>query len=410
MSNDYVIQKKEGAEERNTGFLKSKLTLLLAALLPIIVLAGMVYWFTSGGSRLIETSTVPVERLDFERIVLQRGKIVAYLRNTGPTEVTVAQVTVNEALWEASIEPSNVIPRLGRATITIPYHWVEGEPYEITVITSTGLKFTGKVEIATLTPTPSLRYFGTFALLGIYVGVIPVYLGIMWLPFLRRMSKKWLDFFLSLTAGLLVFLGIDTMEEAFEVAGRIPDVFQGIALIAIGVGVSLLGLTAVSQKTTGRNGKGESSYDRLALAYMIALGIGLHNLGEGLAIGAAYVVGEIALGAFLVIGFAVHNITEGLAIVAPISRDKIKNIHLLFMGFIAGFPAVVGTWIGGFTYSQVLAILFFALGAGAIFQVVYKLIRLILRETEGEFVNVTNFIGLIVGFLIMYITALFVVA
>ncbi len=411
MSNDRVAEESNMLEVRRGGLFRSKLTLFLTALIPIVVLAGMVYWFATKGASLIETPAVPVEKLDFERIILHPEKIIAYVRNTGPTTITIGQVTVNEALWEASVYPSNVIPRLGSATITIPYHWVEGEPYEITAITSTGIKFTGSVEIAKETPKPGWRYFGIFAMLGIYVGVIPVYLGFLWFPFLRRVSKKWMNFFLSLTAGLLIFLGADALHEAFEVAERTPGVFQGVALITIGTLLSFLFLVIVGRRTMGSQASQKGDfYVRLTLAYMIALGIGLHNLGEGLAIGSAYVLGEVALGAFLVIGFAIHNITEGFGIVAPVaSGDKPRNIHFLILGLVAGAPAILGTWIGGFIYSDIWATLFFAIGAGAIFQVVYEIIKLMSRESEAGIGNLTNFAGLVLGLLIMYVTGLFVV-
>jgi zinc transporter ZupT len=371
----------------------------------------MVYWFMTRGTSLVETTAVPVEKLDFERIVLRPEEITAYARNTGPADITIAQVTVNEALWEASIYPSNVIPRLGRAAIKIPYHWVAAEPYEVTVITSTGIKFSHGVEIATETPTLDWRYFGTFALLGVYVGVIPVFLGFLWYPFLQRISKKWMNFFLSLTAGLLIFLGVDSLEEAFEVAERVPGVFQGVALIAMGALLSFLILVTVGKRTTGPRAtlKGDS-YMRLVVAYMIAAGIGLHNLGEGLAIGSAYVLGEVALGAFLVIGFAIHNITEGLGIVAPVASGKRpRKIHFLLLGLLAGVPAIFGTWIGGFTYSDVWATLFFAIGSGAIFQVVYEIIKLMAKDSEEGLGSLTNFTGLVLGLLIMYVTGLFVI-
>lgn len=411
MSSERVLEERDAVNKKGGSFLGSKFTIVLTAILPLLVLGVMVYWFATKGTSLIETPAVPVEKIDFERIVLTPEEIIAYVRNTGPYDITIAQVTVNEALWEASIYPSNVIPRLGRAAITIPYHWVAAEPYEVTVITSTGVKFSDGVEIATETPKPDWDYFGTFALLGVYVGVIPIFLGFLWFPFLRRISKKWLNFFLSLTAGLLIFLGIDTLEEAFEIAERVPGVFQGVALIGMGALLSFLILVTIGKKTMGSSASQKSeSYVRLVLAYMIAAGIGLHNLGEGLAIGSAYVLGEVALGAFLVIGFAIHNITEGLGIVAPVaSGERPRKIHFLFLGLLAGVPAIFGTWIGGFTYSDVWATLFFAIGAGAIFQVVYEIIKLMNRDSEGGLGSLTNFTGLVLGLLIMYVTGLFVV-
>ena len=411
MSNEHVVEGRGIAQERKTDFLRSKVAVIVAAIFPILVLAGMVYWFATKGSSLIETPAVPVEELDFERIILHPGEIIVRVRNTGPYELTISQVSVNEALWEASVYPSNVIPRLGQATITIPYHWVAAEPYEIALITSTGVKFTGGVEIAAETPKPDWGYFGTFALLGIYVGVIPIFLGFLWFPFLRRISRKWMNFFLSLTLGLLIFLGVDTIHEAFEIAGRVPGVFQGVALIGMGALLSFLLLVAIGKKTmgSGTSRKGDS-YVRLVLAYMIAAGIGLHNLGEGLAIGSAYALGEVALGAFLVIGFAIHNITEGLGIVAPVATGKKPRwIHFTLLGVVSGVPAILGAWIGGFVYSDVWATLFFAIGAGAIFQVIYEIIKLMNRESEAGLGDLTNFTGLVLGLLIMYVTGLFVV-
>ena len=411
MSSEEAIEKRELIQERKRNFMNSKLSIFLTAIFPLLVLGLMVYWFATKGTSLVETGAVPVEKLDFERIVLSPEEIIAYVRNTGPTEITIGQVTVNEALWEASIYPSNVIPRLGTATISIPYHWVAAEPYEVTLITSTGVKFSHGVDIATLTPTPDWGYFGTFALLGVYVGVIPVFLGFLWFPFLKSISKKWMNFFLSLTAGLLIFLGVDALEEAFEVAERVPGVFQGVALIGMGALLSFLILVTIGKKTMGsRSSQADDSYMRLVVAYMIAAGIGLHNLGEGLAIGSAYVLGEVALGAFLVIGFAIHNVTEGLGIVAPVATgERPRKIHFLILGLVAGVPAIIGTWIGGFIYSDVWATLFFGIGAGAIFQVVYEIIKLMSKDSEEGLGSLTNFAGLVLGLLIMYVTGLFVV-
>ena len=145
-------------------------------------------------------------------------------------------------------------------------------------------------------------------MLGIYAGVIPVFIGLLWLPFVRAIDRRWIDFFLSLTMGLLVFLAADAFGEAMETSGLVAGAFQGPALVLLGVVATPLILAALGRW------RGGIRYERSALqvATLIALGIGLHNLGEGLAIGASYATGEIALGTFLVIGFLLHNTTEGL--------------------------------------------------------------------------------------------------
>jgi zinc transporter ZupT len=243
-------------------------------------------------------------------------------------------------------------------------------------------------------------------MLGIYVGVVPIFVGLLWFPFLRRVGRRWLNFFLSLTGGLLVFLGVDALTEALELRDRVPGAFQGTGLVTLGVVGTILAMTVLVRRTTGRAGEGAGS--RLLLAYLIALGIGLHNLGEGLAIGAAYAIGEIALGSFLVLGFMLHNTTEGLGIAAPVATDRPAFAHFIWLGLLAGAPTILGAWIGGFVYSPVFATLFLAIGAGAIFQVVYELGRLVVRQSGDELMTAMNFAGFVAGLIIMYVTGLFV--
>jgi zinc transporter, ZIP family len=141
---------------------------------------------------------------------------------------------------------------------------------------------------------------------------------------------------------------------------------------------------------------------------MIAVGIGLHNLGEGLAIGAAYNVGEIALGAFLVVGFIIQNITEGLGIIAPVLRDRPGLSQLALMGLVGGGPAIVGAWIGGFSPSPTLAVLFLAIGTGAVFEVVYEIAKLIQKDTTREPMPLTVFSGIVAGMMLLWVTGLLI--
>ncbi|MBI4536637.1 MAG: hypothetical protein HY712_01620 [candidate division NC10 bacterium] len=380
-------------------------------LLPLAVLAAMVWLFLARGELLVGRPPIPPDALlkvEFERLAFRPGEIVATVRNTGPHPVTIAQVTVNDALWQFAVLPGATLARLQRGRVVIPYPWETADPVEVKLITDNGLAFKHKVDIATETPQPSLQTLGVFALLGIYVGVIPVYLGFLWFPFLRRVRERWFHFFLSLTAGLLLFLGVDALQEALEVAGRVPDAFKGVGILLIGVSAGFLGLMAIGERTMGRVESGGSENPRLALAYMIAAGIGLHNLGEGLAIGAAYALGNVALGTFLIVGFTIHNTTEGFGVVAPVARDRVGLGHLAALGMLAGAPTIAGTWIGGLTYSAVWSILFLALGAGAIFQVVYELGKLMVRDARQAAGSLANVMGLLLGLGIMYFTGLLV--
>jgi zinc transporter, ZIP family len=390
-----------GRNERGAGW-------VLLGLVPLLGLGVLLAFVVLNGAGVGREDAPPVEDLSIQRVALPtENEFVLEVRNGGPEPVTLSQVVVNDAIWDYTAEPDNTIPRLGSATVTVPYSWVEGEAYEIVLITSTGTTFDAEVPVALLTPGFSGETFWRYALIGTYVGVIPVALGLLWYPFLRRLGTSGMNFVLALTVGLLAFLVVDTLEEAMEVAVELPGIFSGIPLVILLTSLTLLGLLAAERLL--RRGREESS--RLGTSYRIALGIGLHNLGEGLAIGAAFALGEAALGVFLVVGFTLHNITEGVAIAAPILRERPRLAHFLWLALLGGGPAIVGTWIGGFAFSNLLAAVFLAVGAGAILQVIYEVGRLLLKDSaraKSPALSAPNLGGLLTGVAIMYATALLV--
>jgi zinc transporter ZupT len=379
---------------------------LVLLLIPIILLAGVIALFLSTGGGLDLEPAAPVEDLSIERYVLEPGSIAIQVRNAGPEPLTIVTVVINDAVWPFNVTPETTIPRLGQATVHIDYPWAEGEAYGITLFTSNAVPFEVDIPVAFTTPQPSTKTFWSFALIGLYVGVIPVFLGIFWFPALRQLGRRWMVFLMAVTAGLLVFLGLDTLVEALESAADAPAPFQGIGLIGIGTVATFLLLDAISRRQT--SGGGNEADRRLSVAYMIATGIGLHNLGEGLAIGAAYNVGEIALGAFLVVGFIIQNITEGLGIIAPVLRDRPGIRSLAWMGLIGGAPAILGAWIGGLAPSPTLAVLFLAVGTGAIFEVVYEIAKLIQKDTRRQPMPMTVFYGVLTGMLLLWVTGLLI--
>jgi zinc transporter ZupT len=364
----------------------------------------------------------PIESLTFERVIVTPSGFEAQLVNGGPDPVTVAQVMVDDAYWQFAVTPSATIPRLGRAVLAIPYPWVETEPNLIRIVTSTGATFEGAVALATPTPRPGLAQFAAYGLLGVYVGIIPVALGLMWYPVMKRMGRKWLGAILALTLGLLVFLLIDTLLEAFEVAAELPGVFQGIPLVLFAALLTWLVLLAIGSGRKGGRSAIPAARRGVYLAALIAFSIGLHNLGEGLAIGAAFALGEAALGSFLVIGFMLHNITEGVGIAAPLVPAKSEDGEsippkgpslLVFLGLalVAGAPAIVGAWIGGFAFSPLLACIFLGMGVGAIWQVLVEVTALLRGYADREGLSLfswVNVAGFLAGLGIMYFTALLV--
>jgi zinc transporter ZupT len=374
---------------------------------PLALLALLVLLFLRVGPvGVFREAFPPVEQLTIERIRLpQAGLMEVTGVKGGPEPDTIAHLMVDDANWVHSLSGGRTLERLATRTITIPYPWVQGEPHTVTLVSGTGLTFSAELPVAVLSPPLDARYLGTFALLGIYAGLVPVLIGILWLPFVRAVDRRWIDFFLSLTIGLLVFLGVDALVEALETAALVPGAFQGTSLVLLGLVGTPLAIAALSRWRAGR-GAGSP----LWVATLIATGIGLHNLGEGLAIGSSYATGEIALGTFLVIGFLLHNTTEGLGIVAPLAEERPGIGRLLLLGAIAGLPTVLGAWIGAFSYSPVWTTLFFAVGAGAIVQVVWEIWRLFARRAGGGLTAPLNAAGLLAGMLVMYATGLLVTA
>lgn len=343
----------------------------------------------------------PVESLSFERTVLRPGEIELRVRNDGPDPVTIAQVLVNDAYWGFEAGDAT-LGRLEATTLTVHYPWDAGLPVAIDVVTSTGLTIGHEIEAAALTPEADARTVGVYALLGVYIGVLPIAIGLLWFPALRRASKRWLGFFLAFTVGLLAFLLIDTVAEGFELAAQTGAALDGIGLFAIGAIGAVLVLTA-AEGSLERRGRVRGG---LVLAYLIAVGIGLHNLGEGLAVGAALAAGELALGTFLVLGFALHNTTEGLAIVAPLGREAQRPSlwHFAGLGAVAGLPTIAGAWLGGFAFAPAAAALFFGVAAGAIAQVISTIGRALTGEASLR--TWTGTAGLVAGLLVMYSTGL----
>jgi len=496
---------------------RRKIASLVLAITPLIILAGMIYFLSSPfGQNLINTG-VPLPEVTIEKVEFHENQVVAFIRNTGPEQVTISQADINDRIQSAAIEPSQVLPRLSEAKVIIPFFWNTAEPYEVGITTSDGTRFSKVIDAAAPAPVPNINQFSVFAMLGVFVGVIPVLIGLAWYPFMRKITRNQYNFFLSLTAGLLVFLGIDAFLESNEIAANnLAATFNGQLLIPVIIIATFLGLFYLSEyfgkraesklsfeyekdekeqndtrRLNAQNNFQESSVNPLSktrvssssltnplsndmiglaqkeeeknrvekkeeeeekltrlidkrelikpltLSLMVAIGIGLHNFGEGLAIGAAVLLGEIALSTFLIIGFTIHNTTEGLAIVAPLAKTgKLMIRRLVAMGLIAGIPTILGTWIGGFVYSPLASIIFLSIGAGAIFQVVYALavwMSKSLRESsktnkaesvdlreitgrsgtrllgsQGKSPTAAIIAGFIAGLLIMYITGLLV--
>jgi ZIP family zinc transporter len=387
---------------------RERLPSWLLGVVPLLLIVAAIGAFAAlGAPGLAERHGPPAEELAIEKTVLRPGTIELTLRNDGPDAVAVAQAQVNDAFVQFS-GAEQPIGRLGTATVQLAQPWIEGEAYDIALITSSGGTIEHSIAAAVLTPSADLSFFGLMALLGVYIGVIPIALGMLWLPWIRRIPPVWLRAVMALTVGLLAFLAIDATLEGIELAGEGSQAFGGTALVLLGAAVAFLVLTGVSglleRRRRAARAAGASGAE---LALLVAAGIGLHNLGEGVAIGSAYSAGALALGAFLVVGFALHNTTEGLAIVAPIAHLRPTPARLALLGTIAGAPAVLGAWIGAAAFNTSLAAFLFGFGAGAIVQVIVQLAPT-LRDDEGRTLHPVAVSGLLAGMALMFATGLLV--
>ncbi|MGI8461102.1 MAG: ZIP family metal transporter [Solirubrobacterales bacterium] len=382
---------------------------LLAALPLAIIIAAIAGFAALGGPGLGERVGPPVEELAVERTVLRPGEIELTVRNTGPDPVTVGQVFVADAYVDFQASERE-LGRLESSSLTLDYPWQEGSPYAITIVTSTGATIDHLIDVAVETPEASASFFGLMALLGIYVGIIPVVLGMLFLPLIRHVRESWVRAVMALTVGLLAFLAIDGSLEGAEIAATGSGAFGGVELLIAGAAIAYLALTGLDRWLAGRRVKAaDAGASALRLSLMVAVGIGLHNLGEGLAIGSAYSLGALALGAFLVVGFAIQNTTEGLAIVAPLAESKRRPsaLRLIALGLIAGFPAILGALIGASAYNAELATFLFGIGVGAIIQVIVQLTPSI-RDVSGRALNPQSVSWIVAGMAVLYVTGLLV--
>lgn len=360
-----------------------------------------------GDDTLPDRAGPPIEELAVERTYLEPNRIELTLRNTGPDPVEVAQVFVADAYvnFEGADEP---IGRLGSEKISIDFPWQDGQPYLVSLLTSTGLVIEHEIAAAVETPQTDGDLFALMALLGLYVGVIPVTLGMLLLPAMRRFQPTWIRVVMAVTVGLLAFLALDATLEGFELAGESGGAFGGAELVLLGAGLAFLALTAVDRRLSARK-ESDGRPDGFRLALMVAIGIGLHNMGEGLAIGSAYAISELALGAALVVGFAIHNTTEGFAIVAPLVRDGIRPPlrRLLGLGLIAGSPAILGALIGAAVTNAELSAFLLGVGVGAVVQVIVQ-VAPSMRDQGGRALDAVTASGIAAGAIAFYLTGLLV--
>lgn len=378
-----------------------------AVILPLALFALLAAALVlANPAQLLASGAPPAEEIAFERVEMQPGVIKLHVRNAVSAPVTVAQVLVDDAYWQFEMEPETTLGRYAAGTVTVNYPWVEAETHVVTLLTSTGIAWEHEIAVATTTPEPDAAAFGKYALIGLLVGTLPILAGVALYPILREGGAMWRNVLLAFTLGLLGFLAVDTLEEGLELARETPGAFQGLAVLA---GAALLAMVGVLALESWLQRRGAQEF---TLAVLIALGIGLHNLGEGLAVGTAFALGSLALGSALIIGFALHNVTEGPAILAPLLRrdaaDSMRRgprfASLVGLAALAGLPTIGGAWLGAFTTGILLPVVFFGLGVGAILVVLVQVGR-VLRKDGGDLLAPRHLLAFAAGYVVMLATA-----
>jgi zinc transporter, ZIP family len=381
----------------------------LWALVPVVLLVGVVSAFAATGDSLtglLGGNPSQPDQFDVRRVEFRPGEIRIRVTNPQRADITIASVTVDDAIVPFELDGPRTLSRLRSSTIRVGYDWVADEPITVGVTSSTGIQTVEEIAAAVETPGASAAGFLGYAVVGFLVGIVPVALGLLWLPTLRRAAPEWLAAFMAVTAGLLSFLAVEALSEALDLQAGLPVGLGGPGLVLLGVAISYLALTFLSQRLARDEAGAPRLVGGLALATLVAIGIGLHNFGEGLAIGTSFSLGELALGTFLIVGFMLHNVTEGLGIATPIAegRGRPPLSRLALLALVAGGPAIVGAWLGGFVRSDVLGVVFFAAAAGAALEVVVEVARYVARRAPGGLTSGYVLGGFLAGVAVMYAT------
>ena len=371
---------------------------LALAVLPLAALIVMFTVFLTSNPLDGFRSAPPQAAGTAERVVFvaEPPAIRLIVRNAGTQPLTVSQIIVNDGYWRYSIGDR----RLGRFESTqleILYPWEEGVPVKVGLVTSNGDVVRLDLGRASLTPNRDGHTWATYSWVGLFIGLVPVAAGLCAFPLLASARRRVLDFALALTLGLLTFLLVDTVLEGWNLATAAREPFRGHEVFVVAAVVTVIVLTMVSAS-------GASTRTRHA-ASSVAVAIGIHNFGEGIAVGAALATGRTDLGLALIVGFAVHNVTEGIAIAAPLAQDGLMRLpirRLVVLAAVASGPAIPGVWLGGFAFDPTIAAIAFGIATGAILQVLWVIGRPMVRGIATRVVAA----GIGVGLLAMYLTGL----
>ena len=373
----------------------------ISGILPLAFIIIMVIYFNT--VQIIEFG-VQLPEIFIENIDFLDTEILVTVRNVGHTSIKIAMADINDRIQPAAVEPDNKLERFEVALVRIPFAWNESEPYLIGITTDDGTRFEKEVKSSFHSLSLDFDTVLLFIIIGLFVGVLPIFIGLLWLPFIRLIKSKY-NFFLSFTIGLLLFLAIDTLEELFHISKDLSSFNSSLLIVTI-ILLSVICLHHFSNKLTKMSYSNSGLLKYIYVAIIIAIGIGLHNFGEGISIGTAVRIGQMSLGNFLIMGFTIHNVTEGVAIATPMSKEKSVK-HIIIVASIAGFPTIFGILVGGFVYSAIASVIFLSVGVGSIIYIIITLLAWI-KIKYGNMTNISNTSGILLAMISMYVTSIIV--
>ena len=375
---------------------------LAQGIIPLILAIVLVCYIVFAASSIVAPNAVILPEIIIEKIEFTKTQILASVRNVGHVNVTIAQADINDRIQPSAVEPDAILARFEYALVRIPYEWNIGEPYEIGITLDDGTRFAQTVDAAIPALKADFETISNFIFIGILVGVIPVMIGLLWKSFIAKLGQYWRILVLGLTIGFLVFIAADTAHEALNVSKQwgLDNGFNGTLLVLTAGVLAFLAIQYISSvlKNSGRS-------TPMIIAILVAGGIGLHNLGEGLAIGASVALGQMAFTSFLIIGLAIHNITEGFAISAPVAQTRVAHMRLVCLGLLAGVPVIIGTVAGGLVFSPMSAVILLAAASGALVQVIISIISW-MRSENMLLTSPPMLVGTGFGILILYILSI----
>lgn len=252
-----------------------------------------------------------------------------------------------------------------------------------------------------LRATETTNVLAVLTVIGFVAGILPVFIGMLWFPYIRQLDPKWIHAVLAFSAGILAFIAFEMGGEAAEHALEVPNPMFG-ASVAFVAAIGTIGLMEGTSRWR-RDKSAGSGADGLRVAYLIAIGLGLHSVGEGLAIGSAFVLGESGLVALLIVGFILHNVTEGPAVISAVARDATSPPirHFVVLGSLAGGGVIVGGWLGSLVDSALLAAVCFSVAFGAIIQVLWEM-RGLIRADADTLITRRIVVAFVVGIVVMF--------